>query len=64
MKANIKLTVNGKVFKPGEIITEKVSKPDREFLLREKYISEDEVKTTSTTVRGKKRVVENSESVQ
>ncbi len=37
-KAKADITVNGKKFPAGEVITENMSEPDLAFLLREGYI--------------------------
>lgn len=41
MKAKIKLTVNGRQFQPGDIVTEKLNATDEAFLLREGYIEKE-----------------------
>jgi len=42
MKAKIKLTVNGREFRPGDIISEKLNAADEAFLLREGYIEKED----------------------
>lgn len=49
MKANTKLTVNHKIFYPGDTITEKLNPADERFLLREGYIEKGEAQMKNQT---------------
>lgn len=64
MQTEIKMTVGEKVYQPGDIVAAELSKADKEFLLKEGYLSEKKqtAKDKAKSDTGSKKPSEKAES--